>query len=250
MLIACSQGNLEVAQWLFDAGAGDDLNTPNESGTNPLFWACARGFVEVVEFIAERGGADLRAATPVGVTPLRLAAEARRHPLVLWLLLRGAASAATDHSDDDDDAGDGGGGRSSSTNSGGRAGRGGGGGSTGCGGHVDGAVLERDLPGGAHEARQELCRALRAILDQHQAFARVFIPAASAAAVAAAAAGAEARPPGKRPSKHPAVGRLGSHESGLLRLVGEFVGVEHGRRLRTAREALGFLHIPGLPLGS
>ena len=49
MHVACANGHLEVAEWLFGAGAAEDVRTANIDGCTPMFGACANGHLVVAE---------------------------------------------------------------------------------------------------------------------------------------------------------------------------------------------------------
>ena len=57
MYVPCQKGNLEVAQWLFGAGAAEDVRTPDNGGFTPMFWACDKGHLEVALWLIHSGAA-------------------------------------------------------------------------------------------------------------------------------------------------------------------------------------------------
>ena len=58
MLIACQNGHLEVAQWLFGAGAAEDVRTASTNGTTPMFIACENGYLKVAQWLICNGAAN------------------------------------------------------------------------------------------------------------------------------------------------------------------------------------------------
>ena len=61
MFVACSGGHLNVAQWLFEAGAADDIRSKDNNGMTPL---CNWGFENVTCMLGTRrfGGRAIRNA--------------------------------------------------------------------------------------------------------------------------------------------------------------------------------------------
>jgi ankyrin repeat protein len=57
MYAACHEGHLEVAQWLFGAGAAEDVRTPDNGGFTPIFFACSNGHLEVALWLIHSGAA-------------------------------------------------------------------------------------------------------------------------------------------------------------------------------------------------
>lgn len=52
IIIACKNGNLEVAQYLFDHGA--DIDSKCYDGCTPLFWAARNGHLDVLKWLIEK----------------------------------------------------------------------------------------------------------------------------------------------------------------------------------------------------
>ena len=66
MIAACSQGHLTVAKFLYDAGAQDDIWTPDGLGWTPLHAAYQMQCDGVVEWLLEVGAASADAAAKQG----------------------------------------------------------------------------------------------------------------------------------------------------------------------------------------
>jgi ankyrin repeat protein len=82
--IACFNGQLDVAQFLFENGA--NVNETIGGGATPLLVACQNGRLDVVQFLL-KNGADIDQATDSRTTPL-LKACYNNHLKVVDLLLK------------------------------------------------------------------------------------------------------------------------------------------------------------------
>ena len=70
LFVACAAGHLAAAQWLDDAGAAEDAQTPDFDGSTPMSAACKHGHVEVVPWLFDAGAAgDVRTAGPSWLHP-------------------------------------------------------------------------------------------------------------------------------------------------------------------------------------
>ena len=215
MMWACFEGFLNISTWLFQMGAAEDIRTTDEAQQTPLYWASSRGHVEVVRWLCEVGNADdTKISNNLGVSPFIISIISGHRSVALLLLFHRAVSDAT--------------------------------------GHVDPTLL---LPQCVHPNRlkrkkhfkrkkQNKNQDIRSpywdilksflidikdnLIYQHYIFSGVVLPATRF--------GAEDVPPARRSTLR----LLGGHE-GLLRLINDFAGVERGRRLRIAREAVAVL---------
>jgi hypothetical protein len=209
MFIACEQGHLDVAKWLFEVGAAEDIRTKDNVGNTPMLIACREGHHDVATWLFEVGAAeDVRTKDNDGQSPLYDAAAFDIHDSIMtWLVIQGAANDEASY-------------------------------------HVDAAILARDTYDG--HRRTTLHQNLTALLDQHSIFIRLVIPAAhtaNAAPVDAIPSACDAIF-----SEEPHISHVPSplallcgHEESLLALIADFVGVVRGRQLRNAREAAAAL---------
>jgi len=127
MLEVCARGHLGVAQWLLDVGAAKDIQRRTASRRTPLHWACLGGHVDVAQWLIDEGCAgDLRATDAYGCTPLRWACIGGLINMAMWLILHGACKNDLD-------------------------------------GRADPAILERDVP---HNRRKSLSVALRRLISE------------------------------------------------------------------------------------
>ena len=80
LLIACKQGRLEFAKWLYSAGAAEDVRTADSNGNTPMLIACLNGHLEVAQWLFGAGAAeDVRTADINGRTPMYLACQS-----IIW----------------------------------------------------------------------------------------------------------------------------------------------------------------------
>jgi hypothetical protein len=213
--ISCMQGYLDVAKWLFGVGADKTLKCKDKYGATPFWMACYNGHLNVAQWLLRvgRNPEDLLEPSTDGWTPLRAATDAGEYAILPWLVTCGAVC---------------------------------------TGGHVDAALLLRDVP--IDQAREVLRDALQALVESNETFRRTVLAAARKARADEAedaAAGPAADPKtssAAKAQKHarvaagPARARcvltcLSGHEATLLRLVAAWAGVPVGRELRCAREA-------------
>jgi ankyrin repeat protein len=86
--LACFRGHLEVAKLLVAAGAR--VNPQHGKRWGPLGLAAFGGQLQVVKYLVEQAGADVRWAYPDGSTPLKMA-DFRGHADVAEYLRRAIA---------------------------------------------------------------------------------------------------------------------------------------------------------------
>jgi ankyrin repeat protein len=84
--LACFEGELEVAKLLVAAGARVNPQASNERGA--LVSAAIGGHLQVVKYLVEEAGADVRWVDPDGMTALMLAADNDDVGVVRYLLGR------------------------------------------------------------------------------------------------------------------------------------------------------------------
>ena len=87
LLVACWQGDAEVAEMLLVAGA--DPNQTNKRGVAPLMMACHKGHLHC-GLVCLHHGADVELAVDRKITPLYAAAAAGHHELVHACIVSGA----------------------------------------------------------------------------------------------------------------------------------------------------------------
>jgi len=200
MFAACQGGHLDVAKWLFCAGAAVDVRTTDSDGMTPMFAACAFGHLTVAKWLFKVGAApDIILQTRFGTPPLRYTLRNNNLLVVQWLLLQGAAN--------------------------------------GSDGHIDDAVVHDALTTQRHP---ELRACLRRILDAHRAFTRVVLPAVACGRCPDRPARVDANDASSTEvaaERCSQMAALRGHESTLLRLVADYLGIERGRKLRNLREA-------------
>ena len=96
MMLACHGGFYQVAQWLFEVGAADDIRTKINVGNTPMMLACLNGHLQVAQWLFEVGAAgDIRTTNTGGNTPMMAACDQGYFPMAQWLILAGAVSSAT-----------------------------------------------------------------------------------------------------------------------------------------------------------
>jgi ankyrin repeat protein len=210
MCEASYAGELGVCQWLFKHGAATTLRTKDSHGETPMYRACAKRHLQVAKWLYEVGAAeDIQTKDSHGCTPLLYASVYNRDSSILWLVLQGAANDETS-------------------------------------GHVDAAILKRNIPTYKSLSRVALRKDLVALLNQHSVFLRLVLSATRSVQAESDVATPFVRS-ALRP-KQPAAPQelsplklLCGHEATLVALIADFVGVVRGRRLRNAREAFGLL---------
>lgn len=87
LMVAASEGNLEVVQFLIANGA--DVKATDNFKWTPLHFACKSGRLDIIELLLDHD-ADLNATTLGGATPLMRAVESGRPEVVRLLIDRGA----------------------------------------------------------------------------------------------------------------------------------------------------------------
>jgi hypothetical protein len=231
-------GHLHVAKWLFSVGAAHDIFTPNNFGNAPLSVACAMGHVHIARWLILKGaansfieiagggkdgscgGAQQETSVPLSVPsspPTDLGQPARR------------------------------------VNS----------------GHVCGQVLLRSV---GEESRRDVWLSLQHLVLGNYCFVGLILPSVSLgfrpapplespptllltdSAASSSSQSASSHPSSDGENIHVSkranhaqtgatdvcyLGLLCGHEGTVLHNIADFVGVERGRRLRIAREALG-----------
>ena len=85
--LACAKGHLEIAQWLQSAGAS--VNATSNVGNTPLHRACTRGHLAIAHWLLSVG-ASVNAANIGGCTPLHDACFDGRLGIAQWLCSVGA----------------------------------------------------------------------------------------------------------------------------------------------------------------
>lgn len=93
MFAACECGHKNVAQWLFEVGAADDIFVEDGShGCTPMFAACKAGQLDVVEWLLDSGASnDIRTKDCYGNTPMHAVCREGRLDVAMWLYKVGAA---------------------------------------------------------------------------------------------------------------------------------------------------------------
>src|SRR5262245_48464482 len=91
LLEAARTGNLQRVQELLNKGA--DIQTKNKYGTTPLFFAAAKGHLEVARFLLEKGADPNQKDTFYGSTAIEWAAQEGHFDVVKLLLQKGANGA-------------------------------------------------------------------------------------------------------------------------------------------------------------
>jgi hypothetical protein len=209
MFAACRGGNLDVAKWLFEVGASDDIRTKDDHDRTPMYIACYQGHLDVVKWLSEVDASDhIRTTNDNGENPMWIACVSGHMDVVQWLILEGAAN--------NDD------------------------------GHVDRAVLQRNVE---EQARPDLYSYFKLLVNEHATFTSVL---KSLLLTATRLTGATTPFPGTVSKKHRSgltsdpsdcpLALLCGHEESLLSLIADFAGVVRGRPLRNAREALAALN--------
>ena len=84
-------GHLDVSRWLISVGAGKDISARDNHGKTPLFTACMCGHLALAKYLLEAGAAnDVKIADVHGNTPLYVACKHGRFDIVVWLCKIGA----------------------------------------------------------------------------------------------------------------------------------------------------------------
>jgi hypothetical protein len=203
MLFACEEGHCQVAQWLFEMGADTDIRAPDHDGCTPLFVACQDGHLKTAQWLVKAGAdEDIRTLANNGVPPMWIIlqnthAKPKKMELLFWMVLQGACCYdGTSHFDP-----------------------------------------ELFFTHGPREKVVESLRVLLAgVLMTQEAFVRLIIPA-SHRSTARDSKRRKRLATTASASTQQDVCHLGLLPDALLPLIADFVGMERGRRLRNAREA-------------
>lgn len=83
---ACGNGNIEIANFLFENGCEKQKNQPSKSGTTPLQTATEHGHLKVVKYLVEEIGCDPNVRDKQGNTALMIAMETKRLDIVKYLI--------------------------------------------------------------------------------------------------------------------------------------------------------------------
>jgi hypothetical protein len=138
MVIACFQGHLQIAKWLFELGAADDIRTKNDDGATPMFFACHKGHLQVAKWLFDVGAADdIKTADDYSRHPLQIACDEDHLHVSQWLILAGSANNPVT-------------------------------------GHVDASTLSRGVP---EKYRLAIASSLRSLVHDHAVFTRTVVPA-------------------------------------------------------------------------
>jgi ankyrin repeat protein len=85
LMMASINGDLEMVKTLVEIKKADI----NQSGWNPLIYACSKGRLDVAKYLVQHG-ADVNSTSPNGSTPLMMAAMSGNEYVVKYLLDQGA----------------------------------------------------------------------------------------------------------------------------------------------------------------
>jgi len=203
-------GELGVCRFLWEHGAASAVRTKNSNsseGWTPMYAACFGGHLHVAKWLFEKGAAeDIRTTDNNGSTPL--SRSCRHLDVAAWLVLQGAAN--------NDE------------------------------GHVDQAILQRDVRAGH---LPNLIPPLQLLVNENTAFKPLVLTATRFAAVPQDGAPLHRSKRRANPTPRCALALLRGFEGSVLRLIADFAGVVRGRQLRNALEALrAFGHRCSSPL--
>jgi ankyrin repeat protein len=96
MLIACQYGHMSVCKWLFEVGAAVDIGKASNDGYTPMYMACLGGKLSVCKWLFEVGAAaDITKASNDGFTPMYAACQKGHLSVCEWLFGVGAAADIT-----------------------------------------------------------------------------------------------------------------------------------------------------------
>lgn len=205
MWYACEADRLPVCKWLFDMGATADIRTADNKGCTPLFIACNHLNLSVFKWLIEVGAAaDMTYMNQHGLTPMAIACLNHGSEICKLLVIMGALNRPARLEDDEDD----------DVN-------------TTAVGHIDQALVKRDLEPGFHSALPDLFDWAQQSIAHHDTFLHIVLRASVIlpASQQHAAPGDRCRLPWLFRTDHL-----------IMRRVGSFLGVETGRRLRNVRE--------------
>ena len=213
--LACQHGRLEVAKWLYGAGADKDVRTADKDGNTPMLMACENGHLEVAQCLFGHGAAeDVRTAINNSNTPMHLACQEGHLEVAQWLLLHGAAN-------------------NTST------------------GHIDEYFVGQCLSEGTLQQRKELEQSLERLQADHSNLVALVLSAVcemSRDPLLGTGISLEKSEPNTHVGKNKLMlmrtsqstchlRKLRGLESSVVALIADFVGVVRGRQLRNLREA-------------
>lgn len=221
MMRALLGGHLRMMQWLFTVGAADEIRNKDDDGATPMMWACYKGHLHVAQWLFTVGAAeDIRTQSNNGWTPFMAACHAGHFEVMRWLFEVGADG------DTHVPAHDGQTPWSKAVN----AHRGDmlpwlllNNAAANDQGHVDPRRLDLD-----DRTRNQLQVSLIHLLDAHATFIRLVVAAVTL-------------PSRFNPAHRSPLRLLQGHRETLLPRIAEFVGILVKRKLRNAREASFFL---------
>lgn len=201
LIYATMYGHLHMVRWLCKMGASEDIRTKNDDGRTPMLYACISNKLHIANWLFEMGAQeDVRTPDNEGQTPLAYCSSSddlEHYNAARWLLVHGAAN------------------------------------SEGFDGHVDPAVLLRDIE--SKEARKALRKSLEESLLARESFVSLVLQAAAGPRRALSTA----------PARRSPFRLFWSANKALLRLIGDFAEIPFGRQLRNAREVSDFLRSLG-----
>lgn len=201
MWVACRDGNLQVARWLFDRGAQRDIWSKTVLGATPTWIAAQNGHLHVLEWLFEVGGAtDVQTpnvAFRKSTTPLfeacRGCFDRPKFPVIQCLIENGAVNDRY--------------------------------------GHVCSGILRRDLEWYSN-SDVSLVRDLTSLVHEQRKFTKIIIQATYGPMKKKFESDDGTQ---MSPCYLPL---LSGHEETLLELVADFLGIRRGRPLRNLREVL------------
>ena len=94
MLLAALGGHLGTAKWLYEAGCVDEVHVQNKHGNNPMHFACRQGNLEVAKWLVSvqlDDRDDVRLANHQNNTPMHFACRGGHLEVCIWLAAQGAS---------------------------------------------------------------------------------------------------------------------------------------------------------------
>jgi hypothetical protein len=96
MAWACFKGELNVCKWLYNHGAAADITKVDNWGRTPMSMACERGHLDGCKWLYEKGAtAYITKADNNGFTPMYVACWCGHLDVCKWLYEKGAAADIT-----------------------------------------------------------------------------------------------------------------------------------------------------------